>query len=296
MLLRSDPRSTNKAIAQNLGFAESTIAQRIRTMSDLNIMRVIAQREIFSDDFQLMCLVEIGVTGNVDQIAKQLINLPEVTSVSRCLGRPQLLANVRSKNRQHLDEVLRQKIGLLKNVSGTMSHVCLRIIKLEAGFGDLNNSLPDAAYDLGDDRDSQILKLLIEDGRVSSREIARRLEVSAGSVQQRLKRMYDSNQMKLGVVVDPSAIGDAAIAIIRLRLQPRNSDDALDYLKASPSTSFVGTMTGDYGIWTIVQAASALELSELLEQFQGELPGPLDMIITPLVNTYLHRYDLVRIR
>lgn len=44
--LRTNPRVTNKDIAARLEIAESTVAQRIRSMADKGIMKVIAQKHV----------------------------------------------------------------------------------------------------------------------------------------------------------------------------------------------------------------------------------------------------------
>lgn len=295
-LLKATPRATNKSLAESINVAESTIAQRIRSLSQNGVVRVVAQREIFSDGYDLMSFAEIEVHGDVDEVAAQLSAHPAAISVSRCLGTPQLLATLRGRGRQDLDKVLNHDISGIDGVTHIGSHICLKIQKLESGFGDLTSRLPCAAFDLGDGRDAEIMRLLLEDGRTSNREIARRLDVSEGSIRQRLKRLYESSQLRLGVVVDPFTAGGAATAIFKIKTRSDEIDKAMTYLVSQSFLSFVASTTGDLGIWCLAQAPDFPAISKLVEQLNRNVPGYSDLFVMPLAHNYLHRYDLVRIR
>ena len=61
-----------------------------------------------------------------------------------------------------------------------------------------------------DPLDAAILDLLRQNGRMSNREIGRALDISEGTVRQRLKKLEDRKAMRLGVVIDIEAAGMAA--------------------------------------------------------------------------------------
>lgn len=294
--LYKDPQATNKSIAATLGISETNVAQRIRAMSDGNFMRVVAHRDVFSGGYAFMCFADIDVSGDIKETAMKIAACNDVISVSQCLGSPQLFVNVRARDRHHLNETLFETIGNLGAIERIRSNTCLRIVKFTSDYGDLSTALPASAFDLGEGRDASIARMLLEDGRVSNREIARRLEISEGSVRQRLKKMYDSKEMRLGVVRDPFRMNQSSVALIRIASQPRKSKAITDALCDLPQASFVGRVTGEFDVWALVQAQDQPEIARICDEFQVGIEGVVEIRVVSIIANFLHRYDLVRIR
>ena len=293
--LRDDPRQTNKAISASLKVSETTIAQRLRALSDDNVMRVVAQREVLGEDFSLMCLIDIDTFGDSGIVAGQIAELPQVISVSRCFGSSQLLVNVRAKDRLDLDDMLSHRIGTIGGIMRMRPNLCLRVIKYVSDFGDLSARLPGLAYPDSDDREAQILRILMDDARVSNREIARQLSVSEGSVRQRIKRMTEDKALQLSVVCNPLMLNIGAIAVVRIATTPADRESVYRSLEPHACVPFVGAMAGDYDTWAIVQLETPELVADFCEQNFAGLPVVLTYRMTTLVRTYLHRYDLAQI-
>ncbi len=297
-LLRADPQVTNKAIALRIDVSETTVAHRIRAMSEDRVMRVVAQRDIFSDRYSLLCFVYIDTSGrSIQKIAQDIAKFEEVTSVSHGIGSPELFVNVRAADRKHLDFLIGEQIGGVKGVARLRSEVCLRIIKYIPGFGDLSEELPETTFSEGEaNKDDQIISLLLSDGRMSNREIARQLDISEGNVRQRLRRMDDANVMRLGVVCDSVRLGISSIAITRIAALPSKMSKVLDSLSAMESVAFLASTTGDFNVTALVHMRDTLELAEFCNNQIRSIGGVIDMRAHPLVQSEKHRYDLVRIR
>lgn|GEM_PF-2708463 len=294
--LHTNPRITNKAVAAKLRVSETTVAQRIRIMSDRGVMRVVAQRDVLIGGYTLMCLIDIDTIGDSSIIGNTIAKMDNVISVSRCLGESQLLVNVRARDRHHLDALLADKIGRIGGIERVRSNICLRIIKFESGYGDLSAPLPESAYPIGRSRSGRILRMLLDDGRISNREIARQLDISEGSVRQRLKKLYDENEIRLGVVCDPLKLNLAAIAIVRMATRPGQRASIIAALAPNERVAFVGTMAGQYDLWALIQMKDNLEIAQFCEQVVSGLAGVSRYNLSTLVSTHMHRYDLVRIR
>lgn len=291
-----DPQITNKAIAQKLRISESTVAQRIRAMSDANVMRIVAQRDVFAGGYSFMCFADLDVSGDVKAVANCISACEDVISISQCLGSPQMFVNVRARDRHHLNSVLYEQIGGVSGVERIRSNTCLRIQKFTSEYGDLSSSLHPSAFDVGEGKDASIAKMLLEDGRVSNREIARRLDISEGSVRQRLKKMYDAKELRVGVVRNPYRLAVSAVAMIRIATQPRQSQKIADALSALTETSFVGRVTGEFDLWALVQAQDQAGIAKICDDFLAGFEGVLQVRVVPIVTNFVHRYDLVRIK
>lgn len=293
--LRSDPQITNKAIARSTGVSETTVAQRIRAMSQASIMRVVAQRDVYSDGYQVMCFAEVTVSGDVDKAGGALSNSQNVISVARAMGVPQILTTVRAKSREHLREILLRELGRAPGVASVTTQICMKVVKLETGYGDLTSRPPPEMIQLDDKQDEKIALLLVRDGRISNREIARRLDMSEGAVRQRIRKMNEAKEMRLGVVCDPVRLNRSALAIVRLATRPAGRVGVIKALESRSDTSFIGETTGDYDLWLVVQAGSTREINQFCD-FGLALEGVHCVSASLLVRNYIHRYDLVRIR
>ena len=97
--------------------------------------------------------------------------------------------------------------------------------------------------------DESIMNLLREDGRLSNREVARRLDVSEGTVRQRLKKLEDANAIRMGVVVDPVKLGIGIGATVLLTVQPRCVEKVLDAFCKLPEAKYVATIMGPFNIF-----------------------------------------------
>lgn len=296
--LRKDPQVTNKAIAGEIGVAERTVAYRVKAMSDDHVMRVVAQKDILKDGYELMCFTFVYAQGRpVAKIAQDIAAIEEVTSVSLGLGRPEFFVNMRGRDRKHLQSLVKDKLGSIKGVQLVRTEICLEIAKYISGYGDLSGDLPHAAISNGrENKDEQIVGLLLSDGRMSNREIARRLDVSEANVRQRLRKMDDEKYMRLGVVCDAASMGIGAVALIHLAITPNKLDRAFEQLARFEQVAFLGATTGQYGAVALANTTQQQELVELCDNEIASIDGVFDLSVYPLIQNFKHRYDLIRIK
>ncbi len=296
--LRVDPQVTNKAIAAQIGVAERTVAYRVRAMSDDHVMRVVAQKDIFKDGYELMCFTYVYAQGRaVAKIAEDIAAIPEVTSVSLGLGRPEFFVNMRATDRKHLQSLVKNALGSIKGVQLVRTEICLEIAKYVSGYGDLSRDIPSSSPANEDlSKDQQIINLLLADGRISNREIARRLDVSEANVRQRLRKMDEDDYMRLSVVCDAASMGIGAVSLVHLAISPNKIDRAFSRLVEFEQISFLATTTGQYGAVALASTSQQDELVELCDNEISSIDGVQNLSVYPLIRNAKHRYDLIRIK
>ncbi len=297
-LLREQPQMTNKAIAARSGIAESTVANRIRAMADDHVMRVVAQRDIFAGGYTLMCFAYIDTARRaVSGIARDLARIDEVTSVSQGIGSPELFVNMRAVDSAHLGHLIKERIGGIRGVARVRTELCLDIVKFISGFGDLSGGLEISDPGPGADTDDRIVALLLGDGRMSNREIARRIGVSEGNVRNRLRKMAEAKVMRLGVVCDAASLGMGAVAMARIASSPGRTDAVLAALADIEAVAFLAATSGEYNITVAIQCSTIDDLAALCDDRIMSVRGVTDLRVHPLVgNAHAkHRYDLVRV-
>jgi Lrp/AsnC family transcriptional regulator, regulator for asnA, asnC and gidA len=147
-----------------------------------------------------------------------------------------------------------------------------------------------------DETDETIIRLLQTDGRTSNREIARQLEVSEGTVRQRLKRLVEAGAIRLGTVTDPVRLGITSVAYVRLCVQPGRLREVLDALAAMDEVYFAAATLGEYNVIAVAGARDRIEFGRIVNDRISPLPGVQSTDVRDIIETYKHRFDIVRIK
>ena len=97
--------------------------------------------------------------------------------------------------------------------------------------------------------DYEIIHLLTEDGRMSTGEMAKRLNVSAPTIRSRVKILEKNGLFKVSGVVDPSRHQDMITALVAMNIQSEGQmDKIITDISQLPNVAWVGVVTGRYDI------------------------------------------------
>jgi DNA-binding Lrp family transcriptional regulator len=136
--LRLDGRTPNKTLAKRLNVSETTVAARIRSLIERNVMRVTVQRDIYALGYQFHGFADLYVFGrNVDDVADDASRIDGVLSVSLHLGSPDIMVGFGARDRRDLTRVLNDELSNLPGVQRLDSYVALQIRKYESGYAAL---------------------------------------------------------------------------------------------------------------------------------------------------------------
>src|SRR5690242_11973685 len=92
--------------------------------------------------------------------------------------------------------------------------------------------------------DRQIIAALSSDGRRPYRDIARELDVSEGTVRQRVGRLMERGVIRISAVGSPLLLGFEAVALVHIQVKPGAIDETTRILADIPHVRFVGTSFG----------------------------------------------------
>ncbi len=100
-----------------------------------------------------------------------------------------------------------------------------------------------------DKLDKKIIALLSDDGRVSNNEIARILEVSEGTIRNRIRRMTEEGTLKVSGLVSPEAIEDKELVLLGVKVAVSRDLSAIaEKISQLPEVQAVSITTGRYDI------------------------------------------------
>lgn len=120
--------------------------------------------------------------------------------------------------------------------------------------------------------DRDILSLLATDGRLSYRELAERVHLSANAVAERVRRLLkDGTIRSIRAVIDPAALDRALEAQIDVKLRPDTS--AADFereIRHMPQLISAMLLTGSYDYSLRVACTDRADLVDVTERLRNQ--------------------------
>jgi Lrp/AsnC family transcriptional regulator for asnA, asnC and gidA len=121
--------------------------------------------------------------------------------------------------------------------------------------------------------DQAILKLLNQDARMPSSQMARELGVSARTVQNRVQRLVDLGAVQLVGVVNPASFGYTLAVDIFCELEVGFQDQALQAIQGMPNITYIAISTGDQDINLQAIFKDGVEMQEFITDALHQVPG-----------------------
>jgi Lrp/AsnC family transcriptional regulator for asnA, asnC and gidA len=116
---------------------------------------------------------------------------------------------------------------------------------------------------------THLIRLLEQDGRQSSRILAKHLNASPATIRRRIKKLVDENVIRIQAVVNPSKVEIGLSAVVALDVEPSNLETAVGQLANNDNVEWLSTTTGRFDIIAELRFTSTDELYAFL---QRELP------------------------
>lgn len=141
-----------------------------------------------------------------------------------------------------------------------------------------------------DGLDFQILRELQKDGSMSLTVIANKLEVSIGTIRNRMARLTEDKTVQIIGRIDPDKVGFHAYARIFISVRPAKLIQvAAKELSLLPEVSFLAMILGKYDLELNVQCRDNNHLIELMEKIHA-----VDGIFETETNMYLKVFKIAQ--
>ncbi len=114
------------------------------------------------------------------------------------------------------------------------------------------------------------------DGRLSNRELARRLGISEGSVRQRLGRMVAGGVLRIAAQANLESQPEAFLAIVGVKIDGRRLTDCAKRIARLPSVLTTMIVTGRHDLMAVIVAPSRRTLVEFVTNELSTVPGVMD--------------------
>jgi len=124
-----------------------------------------------------------------------------------------------------------------------------------------------------DATDNAIIALLRADGRLPYRAIARELGITEATVRSRVRRLEESNTMRVVAVTDIEAAGYGMLLAVGVQVEGRSPDDVARDLAEVREVFSVNVVVGAQDVEILVVAEDQASLNVLLAQRLATVPG-----------------------
>lgn len=124
-----------------------------------------------------------------------------------------------------------------------------------------------------DEIDRRIIRLLVEDGRLSVTELADAVHLSLSAASQRLRRLRESGAIeRFTIRLDSAAVGRPIDALVDLQLSPGAPWSGIDdALRDNPDVVDAVHLTGGFDYQIRVRSRSIDDLDRLLQRLKERL-------------------------
>ena len=127
--LQRDGRQPYASIARSVGLSEAAVRQRVQRLLEQGVMQIVAVTDPLQVGFSRAAMIGIGVDGDVESVADQLRDMPEIDYLVITAGGFDLLAEVVCEDDDHLLEVINRRVRAVPGVRHTETFVYLKLCK-----------------------------------------------------------------------------------------------------------------------------------------------------------------------
>ena len=135
--LQYDGRMPLTDIAAELSISEGTVRRRVKNLTESGVLQVVAVVEPQFLGWNAAGMIGVTVqAGQIDAVAHQLAQFPEVSYLFMASGEFDLFVEVFCKDREHFVSFLNQKLHQVAGVQRTQTFMILKMYKLSYRWGE----------------------------------------------------------------------------------------------------------------------------------------------------------------
>ncbi|MFE9559015.1 Lrp/AsnC ligand binding domain-containing protein [Streptomyces sp. NPDC006703] len=299
------PRASWRTVARVLGISERTVVRRSAPLFGDGTLRATAVRNpVHFPDLIPLALRIRCKPDRIGTVAATLARRPDTLWVDVLGGGDEVCTILFLDGPDARNNLLLRDLPATPAVQSWTSHVLLRVFPAafdwsggllsEAELTSLRPDMP--AVDTRpalQPVDHQLITALIEDGRASYTDLARRAETTALTARRRLEALVGGQVLRLATEVDLARLGIRTEALLWITVAPGGLEETGRQLSRHPQVRFASATTGTANLLVAVAAADLNALYHFMSDTVGALDHISTVEVTPIL-TGVKRTGLVR--
>jgi Lrp/AsnC family transcriptional regulator for asnA, asnC and gidA len=141
-----------------------------------------------------------------------------------------------------------------------------------------------------DQTDLDIISYLQSNGRMPFTDIAKALDISEGTVRNRVSRLTETRILQIVGMVDPYQLGYDAPAVISISVQPPLLSQIANSISKFPEVSYLIMVSGEYDLLVEVLCKDRDHLANFLNEKLLKVPGIISTETSMVLHTYKMSY------
>lgn len=123
-------------MAERLGINEATIRSRLRKLENSGVMRVVARVDLGASGYPFTAVVGVKIRGRtVDEVAADLLEIPEIISILVVIGRNDLEIQVIARSMDALNDLVTNTIASIDGIAGLETALAMKVVKYVQPWG-----------------------------------------------------------------------------------------------------------------------------------------------------------------
>lgn len=265
--LVEDGRMSFRAIGERIGLAGDATRERYTRLMDQGVVRVVGVPRPASVGLNVAAAIGLSISGPLSGVARDLAEVPNVTLVTTTFGSFDIIIEMVAADDVALFDAIETYIRTIPSVRQCNTMRYTHIVKWAASSQTIPVGSRERPF-IPSDEDKKILRLLLEDGRASFKDIADATGFHYAQVRRRIKALIETGIVQINTVVNRPAIGDAVMAGVMLRVAVRPISEVAAELAQVPGVEIIIMILGTYDLLLEVACPDLNRLNELLAKIR----------------------------
>ncbi|MFJ9247005.1 Lrp/AsnC family transcriptional regulator [Streptomyces sp. NPDC101776] len=306
----ASPRASWRTVGRVLGISERTVVRRAAPLFHDRTLRATAVRNpLWFPDLIPLALRIRCRPNRISAIAATLARRPDTVWVDILGGGDEICTILFLDGPDARNSLLLRDLPATPAVQSWTSHILLQVFPAAFDWSgglltqtELTSLRPEpprpdssapAAHPALQPLDHAIVTTLIEDGRASYTDLARRVDTTALTARRRLEALTAGQVVRLATEVDLARLGIRTEALLWITVAPGGLEETGRRLSSHPQVRFASATTGPSNLLVAVAAADLNALYHFLNDTIGALPHIATLDVTPILSG-VKRTGLVR--
>ena len=301
-MLRADPTVLNTRIGEALEVSNATVGARIRKLKETGVVRVVASTDIRAAGFEILAIGSVEVApGGPDtchRVATELARVPQIITIGTQLHQEQIMFHMIGRDTSDIERLLATTASSIEKIKAAHARVVLSSYKHSLNSGPIVEIEPDFQRRLREltdtrlserfaERELSVLAMLHGDGRMSLREVARRLDYPESQVRTIFRKFENTpGILNYQTIVNPRALGHRYVHQVYIKANYCRLPEIVKQLKTMPEVLGLATMSGTMNLALSTTVPSRAELQEFVTERIPAIDGIEEIEVVDMLRGY----------
>jgi Lrp/AsnC family transcriptional regulator, regulator for asnA, asnC and gidA len=264
-ILKQDGRIALSSLAQRTGVSTLIARKTIQRLLDDKVIHIGAVVDPATVGLPIATILTLKVeTDKWDTVIQQLIKHVAVNTVAKMTGRFDVFAFLRFRDMDEFSRFMQSELDNMEGVIDVEASLCLQITRGRFTF--MNTEMIDSPH-------AKLISLLQKNGRDSSENIAKELQVNSSTVRRTIQALISSKRMRITATVDPIKTGKPIVVAMGLDVIPKFRKDVVRTLAFHTEVEFISKTTGRFDVILITRFEDNKKMTQFLKTVIATVPG-----------------------